>query len=205
MAAQENQARVISSGTVEGLVAFCDYLIDKGYAPSGAVTPWKSAAKQVFEAVEGSEYGAFDVREIDLDEYLRRWENMERGHYKVESLQSYASRLRRAHEAYLAYLASGTTPQLGRRAAARRRETEERAGGESRSGSQRNGGVGTSSGAPPVPDLIDYPFPLQSGQLVYIRLPRNLGRTDSERLAAFVRTLVFEPQGQLPAGSSEEE
>lgn len=199
MATQENRAQVINSGTVDGLTAFCDYLIDKGYATRGAVTSWKSAAKQVFEAVEGAEYGALDVRALDLDDYLGRWENMERGNYKAESLQSYGSRIRRAHEAYLAYLADGTTPQLGRRAS-RRREAEERSSTERRP--QRNdGGVG---GTATAADLVDYPFPLQSGQLAYVRLPRNLQRTDAERLAAFVRTLVFEAQAQLPAGKTEE-
>jgi hypothetical protein len=201
MATQESRAQLINSGTVDGLVAFCDYLIERGYAPSGAVTPWKSAAKQVFGAVEGSEYGEFDVRGLDVEEYLRRWENMERGKYKVESLQSYGSRLRRAHEAYLTYLESGTTPQLGRRVA-RRKEAEERSAPERR---QRDGSFGGVSGPAPVADLVDYPFPLQGGQLAYVRLPRNLQRADAERLAAFVRTLVFEPQGQLPPGPSEEE
>jgi hypothetical protein len=199
MATQENRAQVINSGTVDGLLAFCDYLVDTGYAPSGAVTPWKSAAKQVFESVEGPGYGAFDVRGIDLDEYLRRWETMERGNYKAESLQSYGSRFRRAHEAYLTYLESGTTPQIGRRTA-RRRDAEERSPAQTRS--QRDGGRGI--GAPPAAELVDYPFPLRTGQLAYVRLPRQLERADAERLAAFVRTLVFEPQGELPAGETEE-
>jgi len=199
MATQENRAQVISSGTVDGLVAFCDYLIEKGYAASGAVSPWKSAAKQVFESVEGPGYGAFDVRGLNLDDYIARWETMQRGNYKAESIASYASRLRRAHEAYLAYLDNGTTPQLARRSA-RRRETVERppAAREARANGQ------SGSGTPPVADLVDYPFPLQTGQLAYVRLPRQLHKADAERLATFVRTLVFEPQGQLPSAETEE-
>jgi hypothetical protein len=203
MATQESRAQVINSGTVDGMVAFCDYLIEKGYATSGAVTPWKSAAKQVFEAVEGPQYGEFDVRGLDLDDYFSRWENMERGNYKAESLQSYRSRLRRAHEAYLAYLDNGATPQLGRRAP-RRKEAEERPGAEGSLAPTRSDGRGGGP-AVPVADLVDYPFPLQSGQLAYVRLPRKLERSDAERLAAFVRTLVFEAQGQLPPGKTEHE
>ncbi len=202
MATQENRAQTISSGTVDGLVAFCDYLIEKGYAASGAVTPWKSAAKQVFEAVEGPTYGEFDVRGLNLDDYLMRWETMQRGKYKAESIQSYASRLRRAHEAYLAYLESGTTPQLGRRTT-RRREAAAQAPATAE---MRANGYGGGGNAPAtVADLVDYPFPLQSGQLAYVRLPRQLYRGDAERLAAFVRTLVFEPQAQLPPGDPQED
>jgi len=196
MATQENRAELINSGTVDGLLAFCDYLIEKGYATSGGVSPWKSAVKQVFEAVEGPEYADTDVRELDLDSYLRRWENMERGHYKAESLQSYGSRARRAHEAYLAYLENGTTPKLGRRTP-RRKETDARS--DTATTPQRNGGGG-SGGASAVADLVDYPFPLRSGQLAYLRLPRQVERSDAERIAAFVQALVSEPT----AGPSKE-
>lgn len=201
MATPENRSQIINSGTVDGLLAFCDYLIKNGYATRGSVTPWKSATKQVFEAVEGPEYGALDVRALDLDEYLQRWENMERGNYKIESLQSYGSRLRRAHEAYLAYLNNGTTPQLTRRPT-RRREADDQSPVERRP--DRTDVSGTA-GPPAGGTLVDYPFPLRTGQLAYVRLPRQLERADAERLAAFVKTLVFEPQGELTAGTPEED
>ncbi len=200
MATQENRAEVINSGTVEGLLAFCDYLIDKGYAASGAVGPWKSAVNQICEAVEGSDYVSSDVRGLDVEDYLRRWEIMERGNYKAESLASYGSRFRRALRAYGDYLENGTTPQLGRRAPRRSRDAADSAPRGQRATPDRNDRT-----TPQVADLVDYPFPLQSGQLGYVRLPRDLQRADAERLAAFVRTLVFEPQRQLSAGETEEE
>jgi hypothetical protein len=197
MATQEDRSKVIGSGTVDGLLAFCDYLIDKGYASSGAVGPWKSAAKQVFEAVEGENYGTTDVRAIDLDEYLSRFEDMERGHYKAESIASYGSRLRRAHEAYLAFLADGRTPQL-------RRGPQRQDGDRARPG-PRTQTTPPAQAASTVADLVEYPFPLRSGQLAYVRLPKKLEKTDAERIAAFVRTLVFEPMAELTAGGNGED
>ena len=169
------------------------------------MTPWKSAAKQVFEAVEGPAYGSTDVRELDLDDCLRRWENMERGNYKAESLQSYGSRLRRAHAAYLAFLANGTTPQLSRRTPRRREARTSRRPPRSSATAERGPAAGAA--APPAADLVDYPFPCSgSGQLAYGASPAHArAHTDAERLAAFVRTLVFEPQGQLAAGTTEQE
>jgi hypothetical protein len=198
MGTQEDRSKVISSGTVDGLLAFCDYLIDKGYASSGAVGPWKSAAKQVFEAVEGENYGTTDVRSIDLDEYLGRFENMERGRYKAESLASYGSRLRRAHEAYLAFLVDGRTPQL-------RRGPQRQDGERPRPRSKPETTTPSAPIAPSVADLVEYPFPLRSGQLAYVRLPKKLEKADAERIAAFVRTLVFEPIAELTTGGNGED
>src|SRR4051794_2329330 len=42
----------ISNGTVAGLFQFLDYLVDKGYAPSATVRPWRNASRKVFEAME---------------------------------------------------------------------------------------------------------------------------------------------------------
>jgi hypothetical protein len=48
--------------------------------------------------------------------------------------------------------------------------------------------------------MIEYPFPLRNGQVGMVRLPMRLEKTDAERLASFVRTLVFEPQLELGPG-----
>ena len=41
--------------------------------------------------------------------------------------------------------------------------------------------------------LLDYPFPLSTGDLAHLRLPRGLTARDADRIGAFVKTLVFEP------------
>src|SRR4051794_15975237 len=38
---------VIASGTADGLMAFLDFIIDRGIVPPSTATPWKSASKQV--------------------------------------------------------------------------------------------------------------------------------------------------------------
>jgi hypothetical protein len=52
--------------------------------------------------------------------------------------------------------------------------------------------------------LIDYPFPLRSGQVAYLKLPMRLDKADAERLGTFVRTLAFEPVLELTATTGEE-
>jgi hypothetical protein len=61
----------IPAGTANGLIEFCDFLIEKGYATPSAVNPWKSAAKQVFSLVEGEgkDYGSINVLTLDFEDY----------------------------------------------------------------------------------------------------------------------------------------
>ena len=44
--------------------------------------------------------------------------------------------------------------------------------------------------------LLDFPFPLSTGDLAHLRLPRGLTVRDAERIGAFVRTLAFEPASE---------
>ena len=203
MAANEDRSRIIASGTAEGLLAFADYLREKGYASPAATSPWKSAARQVFSTVEGGDWKTKDVRGLDLDEYMSRFETMTRGQYKAESIASYRARVKKALEAYEDYLRDGRTPTL--RQSRPRRTSVEKSGGAS--AGLRGGGEAAviAPAAPsPVANLVEYPFPVRSG-MAYLRLPRELDKTDAERLATFVRTLVFEPQLAIGDGNSEPE
>lgn len=193
-----NDSNDITSGTAAGLLTFLDYLVENGYGAQSTIGPWKSASRQVLEAMEGPDFEATRVTEIDPDEYLSRFETRERGNYKIESLRAYRSRFTRAITAYRQFLEDGSIPRL--RASPGTRGRKEPAS-ERRSGTQAIQAVARtdSEGG----KLIDYPFPLRSGNLAQLRLPARLERADAERIAAFVRTLVFEPQEQ-PADKPED-
>lgn len=47
---------------------------------------------------------------------------------------------------------------------------------------------------------MDYPFPLRAGGVAHLRLPKKLERDDAERLAVFIRALVFDRQGEITSG-----
>jgi hypothetical protein len=201
VAAQEDRSKLIAAGTVDGLLAFCDWLEEKRYASSAAVGPWKSAIRRVFEGVEGDGYGSFDVRGLDLDGYMRRFENAARGGtLKAESVAAYGKRVRRALDAYEQYLEDGRPPQI-KQGSRRTRAAQ----GNGDAPSPREPAAAPARAATAVTSLIDYPFPLANGEMGYLRLPRRLGKSDAERIAAFVRTLVLEPQLQIEQGRSGEE
>lgn len=196
-------AAELSSGTVDGLFAYLDYLIERGYAPASAISPWKSAVKQTFSTVEGNEqYGNMDLTTVDLDDYLNRYavKASGTGNVKQESVVAYQRRVTKAIESYREYVNDPTSwrPPKLRASIKRSRPTPEK---------ESNG----NGHAPEIPQahangstLMDYPFPLRSGQIAHVRLPVRLDKADADRLATFIRTLVFEEQRALAehAGAS---
>jgi hypothetical protein len=149
-------------------------------------------------------FGSTDVRSLDFEDAMERFATRRRGDLKAESVDAYRTRLGRALDAYLGYLADGRPPQL-RQGTSRRPKagTKEAARTQVRSEAQAAGHADSITS--PAHILVDYPFPLQSGQMAYLRLPRKLEKSDAERIAAYVRTLVFEPLGELPPGRSEDQ
>jgi len=95
---------VIGTGTVGGLLAFCDYLLDRDHASCGVVRPWKYAVKQVFTRLEGENFEAIDVCALDVDEYMQRFISAPRDPNEPDRLYAYHSRFPKAIEAYRGYL-----------------------------------------------------------------------------------------------------
>jgi hypothetical protein len=206
-----NGSSAIQSGTAEGLLQFLDYVVDKKYGTSSAVHPLKSAARQVFSMIEGDDYGSVDVRELNLEEYLRRFATGARGNLKEESIRSYQRRFERAHEAYLDFVQTGKTPAFrdgprastaARKMAARHKTGSRKDSAEAPAPEAPSPALGSGSGAPREP-MIEYPFPLRSGQVAGFRLPVRLEKDDAERMATFIRSLVFEPMKQIGQGTPE--
>jgi hypothetical protein len=197
----------LGSGTVAGLMAFLDWVIKKNYGTPAAITPLKSASKQIFETVEdGGDYDQLDVRELDREEYLSRFQvaNQATGRIRPESVRAYRNRFNRALDLYHDYLTTGGTPKLRSRSnAAVRIRTEKQ---------ERHAPVTTSHQQGPQESpatdisgaMISYPFPLESGEVANLRLPKRLESRDAARLTAFINALIFEPQKQLGAGRKPE-
>ncbi len=193
----------IANGNVRGLLAFMDFMIDKGYGSAAAIDPWKSAAKQVFERVEGEGFEEADVRSVDIDEYIGRFENRSHGKYSANSLRAYRGRFRKAVESYRSYLADPNwrpSFQASSRTSQVNGVAEKPARKRSRATKPQPEHTQDSS---TTSSLIAYPFPLKSGQIAQLHLPTQLGHEDAERLIQFVRALVFDQPRQLAAGESD--
>jgi hypothetical protein len=199
----------IAGGNAGGLLAFMDFMIDKGYGSAGAISPWKSAAKQVFSTVEGDDFEGLDVRTFDIDEYMDRFQNRTIGRYSSGSLRAYRQRFRKAVEAYRSYLADPNwRPALKRNPRPKKADGDGAKRSKSTAGPRVESSAAASPSHPPAPSasLIAYPFPLKGGQMAQLHLPtQGLDSEDAERLIHFIRALVFDQPAQLEAGTSEED
>jgi hypothetical protein len=196
----------IAGGNARGLLAFMDFMIDKGYGSSGAISPWKSAAKQVFSTVEGEDFEGLDVRTFDIDEYMERFQNRSIGKYSAESLRAYRQRFRKAVEAYRSYLADPNWRPALRRTPRPKKAEEQPTERSKPLGVVAKNPEAPLSAASPSAALIAYPFPLENGQMAQLHLPaQGLDRADAERLTHFIRALVFDQPPQLNPGASGDE
>jgi hypothetical protein len=208
-------ANNINSGTVQGLLDFLDYLVERGYGTNSAVHPLRSAVKQVFSKVEGDGYESHDLQGFDADDFLNRFETKARGDYKQESLTAYRKRFERALAYYQAFLNDGSTPtfRAPRGPSSGKEDAKQARSNNSAKADKRPlpavapHQIVEAPTTPHVPTaaLIDYPFPLRGGQLAYVRLPRDFQKGDAERMGAFLLTLAIDVPRELTSGTPEKD
>jgi hypothetical protein len=182
----------ISSRTVAGLMAFCDWMKDKGYAGPAAADAWKSAAKVVFETVEGESYEAMSLDGIDLDDYVGRFQTLGGAKYRAETIGRYKNRIRTGMDAQAYYIEHGKPPSTKRRtrkpnAGADPVETVEKH-------STTQSGTIPLSQIPPRPDFFEFTYPLAPGRMVHMELPMQMTQREIDRLCAVLQTLEEQPQ-----------
>jgi hypothetical protein len=100
---QTRQGEVVmsQSRTLPDLLAFLDWMADKGLAPANTISSRKASSNKVLSAL-GAEETA-DVTLVDVDDAIRRFGVKHGQDYSPDSLQSYKSRLRTALDDFKAY------------------------------------------------------------------------------------------------------
>jgi hypothetical protein len=190
----------LTHNTIEGLLAYCDWLVEKGYATSAQVEPWKTAVKKVFHTVEGEDYGSLSLDGLDLDDYFGRFRKLAAGQYKHESMTAYEARVRRAIEAHAHFLEHGRPPTF-------RQVTKRTNGdGEAVNGTKPKTAKPAKAAAPtPVgSEFFDLEYPLETGSMALLRLPKRMSKADVDRLSTVLRTLQVEDQKQIPERTGED-
>ena len=187
----------INDGTGSGLVSFIDYMGSKGLMNTSTAAAYRAAASKVLK-IDGEDWQSIDVRRLDVHEQLARFERLSGANYTPDSLATYKARFARAVEMYLSYLESPSSfkpPVRSRRAQPKPTPNDKPIA--KNQGEER-------IAAPVIPhghELIEYPFPLTTGDTAYLRLPRNFPTSDVDRLASFIRSLAIDPD---PSPSSDE-
>lgn len=195
----------IGSGTVAGLLAFLDWVVKKNYATPAAITPLKSAAKQVFETVEDGQADDVDVRSLDIEDYFSRFQvaMAATGRITPDSVRAYRARFNRALAMYEEYLTTNQIPRLKTRGSGKRPKAKP----TTPSAPSATATTASEVDEPAVPasSMISFPFPLENGEVANLRLPKRLERRDAVRLTTFINALTIdgEPPRQLPPAPEE--
>src|SRR5215210_133455 len=113
------------SRTVAGLLAYCDWLKEKGYQGNAAAESWKSAAKMVFETVEPEGWQNISLEGLDLDDYMRRFQTLAGSKLRAETVATYRRRIGNSIEAHEYYLENGKPPSFKRGTARKPTEGEQ--------------------------------------------------------------------------------
>jgi hypothetical protein len=198
----------LNSRTPGGALAYCDYLMTKGYATAAQVNPWRTALQKVFETVEGEGWESLDLTSIDLGEYLSRFRTLAGAQYKAESITAYARRIHNALDAQDHFITTGRPPTFRQRGAKPKADDKDSESVVTIDAKQ-NAAASTAvaSSAPAASGMTDFPYPLGDGRMVTLRLPTRIKGDDVNRLCAFIRTLQDDSPElrQLPRRTGEED
>ena len=174
----------------------------KGVMNQNTAGSLRAACAQVLSVVEGGP-ASVDIRELDIEDTLRRFENLKRKEYQPKSLEIYKARFRQAVKSYLDYLSDPG----GWRPTTRERAAQPERNGRTKMKEVPSHGTTATTEPPSAPSLpveqkgrvIDYPFPLREGIIAHLWLPADLRRVEVRRLTAFMNTLVMDVE-EVPAG-----
>ena len=168
------------------LVDHWSWAAAKGEMNKNTAAALKAACTQVLSAVDGWE--EVDIKSLDVEDTLRRFQNLRKREFKPRTLDAYARRFEQALDSYLAYVHNprGWKFQAHDRAARRPRSvspTRETGREPEYAGSNRSEDVAL---------LVEYPFPLREGVTIRLALPRDLKTAEVKRLTAFMTTLTVD-------------
>ena len=192
----------MGNGKARNVIEYLDNLIDKGKVSKGAIDPLKIAFAKVVQTIDGDQWENIEVRTINVEDYMARFENLTMGKYTSDSLTVYKSRINKVVNWYIQFLDKpGWTPDVQRRNRVPKTIINPSKRSEGKT-IDVTSSTDSSDVAPPLsmpsvanaPNRILYPYPLSDGQLIHISLPIKLSKIDAKRIGNFVESIaVNEP------------
>src|SRR5680860_65682 len=178
-------------GTGTGLSEHWNWAAKRGLMNDNTAGALRSACTQVLAVEENWE--SLDVRRLDVDDFINRFENLRKKDFTPQSLATYGSRFRRAVKSYLDYLDNPKSWRF---------EGRERT-------TQRERNLQRQSALKPVEtssaesvEMVAYPFPVRAGVMAEIVLPADLRSSEAKRLAALLESVAIDEPRQLSSGQA---
>lgn len=170
------------------LLEFLDYLADKGLMARATASARKAAANNVLGILEDAE--AEDVTNLNLDDVMRRFQNLAGKGYTPASLKSYLSRTKSAVDDFKNYLENPLAfrPRL---AARERRNSEIKEEGAGFTSSEHSQVSDKQTPKPPLSSSL-LPIQIRSETTVFIQgLPYDLTEAEAAKIANVIKAHVM--------------
>jgi hypothetical protein len=192
--------REIMAGTGQGLLEFYDRAAERGDMNASTAKGGRAAAKKVLSA-ESEDLSSIQLRDLDIDDLLGRFAQLNRAEFSDGSLNTYRSRFRLGVEMYLAWL--DNDPNWKRPGRPAKGAARGPAGAGARPAARRpKEREGKPAEADPSPaaasfthmsgvKVMSYDVPLRRDLVVRLTLPVDLTDLDAQRLTNFVNALAF--------------
>ncbi|MEK7953552.1 hypothetical protein [Luteolibacter soli] len=178
----------------KALLEHWTWAASKGLMNSATAASLKSASAKVIGILD--DWETSDVRKIDTEDLILRFQNLHARDFTPSSLETYASRFRKAVQLFNDYVSNPAGWRVsGRPKKAKAKEEIRKNGGTSGTDLPQSSPPGNGVDDKPLhgeTHLISYPFPLRRGLTVKLSLPEDLTSIEAKRLGAFLMTLSSE-------------
>lgn len=174
--------------TGRAFVEHWSWVAEKGLMNPATAASMKSACIKVMGVLD--DWEALDVREVDVEDAIHRFQNLKAREFTPSSLETYASRFRKALSLFKDYASNPAGWRVSGRQ--RRQKSPEKVSGSDRIAAPDESAQAQTreiSRTVDEPHLITYPFPLRRGLTVKLSLPDDLTAGEARRLSAFLATL----------------
>lgn len=179
--------------SVEELLAFLEHAAERGLMPAATAQALAVASRNVFGILDDPEKP--DVRNLDLDAVIRRFQNKRARDFSTDTLKEYDRRVRRAVKQFMEWRedpANFRSPTRSTTPGRRRK-----GGAENVEGSELPAQAPAASISATAPGTYQTMLPLAPGRIVTLaNIPLDLSHAEAERLAQFVKMLVVGESNQ---------
>ena len=176
----------------QSLLDFWAWSARKGLVPTSVANDLRAASKEVLSVEDN--WQTIDIKLLDVDYLMVRFDNLRKFKFKPQSLSAYKSRFKKARKLYLAYLDNpsgwhypGAVKRKGSKhpvSASHRHEQPSRVEYELPANAPMQ------SVAAPDSTVQRLEFPIRAGAVARLELPADLTRDEANRLAAYLQLIV---------------
>lgn len=178
--------------TGQALVDHWSWAAEKGVMNKNTAFGRRAACVQVLSILEGWE--AANVAALDIEDLLRRFQNLKAREYKPSVLEAYKKRFRSALASFLEYVkdpSSWRAPQSERPAGSFVKQRSSKANSE-RGEQVLSAGMLSLGDSETTSMLVEFKFPIRSGIVARLFLPATLTAAEAKKVSAFIHMLVPE-------------